>query len=132
MAITIAVSQKELERQAAAVFEGKGYEVFLGTKGALTPESLVTDWKATSPTGNGYAAVTGTVGTGSYNVPNGRYQLPDITATFTASAAGFSYDTVCVVIDGATHLYGTITESPSITLTAGSSKTYTITLAQDD
>ena len=132
MAITLTISQAELERQAKAVFEGKTFKLFLATQGALTAESLTADWEAAEVVGNGYAAVTGTVGVGAWNTPNARYELPAINGTFTATGAGFTYDTICLVIDGATHLHSINVEAPSITLAAGQSKSYTLTLAQDD
>ena len=132
MAITLTISQAELARQAAAVFEGKTFKLFLAVQGSLTAESLTTDWEAAELSGNGYAAITGTVGVGSYSTANGRYELPAINGTFTASGGGLTYDTICLVIDGATHLHSINVENPSITLADGQSKSYTLTLAQDD
>jgi hypothetical protein len=76
--------------------------------------------------------VTGTIGTGAWDAGDARYELPAITATFTSSGSGFSYDTICVRIGTETYLHSTVAESPSITLAAGQSKTYVITLVQDD
>lgn len=133
MAITATISQKELERQANLSFEAKSFTVFLATNsGSLTAQSTYSAWVAVAPSGGGYAAVTGTIGTGSYNGTTNRYELPTITATFTATGAGFSYDTVCLRIGTETYLHSIVVESPSITLLAGQSKTYTLLLAQDD
>lgn len=132
MAITTAISTKELERQAKAVFEGKAYRMFLASRGTATNDDTTATWDALKPTGNGYADVTGVIGTGSYSVANGRYEVPAISCDFTATGTGYTYDTVCLVVDSNTHLYGVIDEAPAVTLAAGATKTYTITLAQDD
>lgn len=137
MAITITISQKELKRQAGLALEGKAYEVFLAfndTTG-LTAESTYSAWQAEEITGDAsYAPVTGTLATGAYDAGDARYELPAVTATFTAAAAGtgYTYDTVCIRIATETYLYGIITESPAVQLAPGQSKTYTIQLAQDD
>ncbi len=134
MAITLTISQKELQRQAAACFEGRAYEVFLALNTAsLTSESTYSAWQAVEvATANGYAPVTGTIGTGAWDGGDARYEMPVITAAFTSSGSGFSYDTICIRIGTETYLHSLIVESPSITLAAGQSKTYLITLAQDD
>ena len=132
MAVSVSIASKELERQAKLVFESKAYKVFLAVKGALTVDSTRADWELAEVSGNGYAAVTGTIAAGSYNTGQARYEMPSISATFTATGAGFNYDTVCVVVDGSAYLHSIVSESPTITLAAGQSKSYTLTLAQDD
>jgi hypothetical protein len=133
MAISLTISTKELERQAKAVFVGKAYKVFLAlnTTG-LTAESTTAAWEAIECSGGGYAAVTGTIAAGSYNAGAARYQMPAITATFTATGSGITYNTVCVKIGTELYLHSITTESPTVVLAAGQSKSYTITLAQDD
>ena len=134
MALTLTISPKELERQAGLALDGKNYEVFLANNtGGLTADSTAAAWKAVEvAAGNGYAAVTGTTGTGAYVPGNGRVELPDITAAYTASGAGFAYNTVCLHFVGETYLHSISVEAPDITLAAGSSKTYVISLIQDD
>lgn len=133
MAITLTISTKELERQAKAVFEGKTYKVFLAlNSSSLTADSSTAAWEAIECSGGGYAAVTGTIGAGSYNSSSARYQMPMITATFTASGGGISYNTLCVKIGSELYLHSITVESPTVVLAAGQSKSYTITLAQDD
>lgn len=134
MAITLSISQKELERQAGLCFEGEAYEVFLATNsGSLTANSTYAAWQAVEvASANSYAPVTGTIGTGSWSSGSARYELPSITATFTSSSSGYSYDTICLRIGTETYLHSVLVESPSITLAAGQSKTYVITLVQDD
>lgn len=134
MALTLSVSRYELQRQAALAFETKAYEVFLATNsGSLSADSTYAAWQAVKvASANGYAPVTGTIGTGSWSSGNTRYELPAITATFSSTGSGYSYDTLCVRIGSETYLHSVIAESPSITLAAGQSKSYVITLVQDD
>lgn len=134
MALTLSISRYELQRQAALAFEGVAFEVFLATNsGSLNSDSTYSEWQAVETTsGNGYAPVTGTIGTGAWSAGNARYELPAITATFTSSGSGYSYDTICVRVGTETYLHSTIAESPAITLAAGQAKTYVITLVQDD
>lgn len=133
MALTLTISQKELQRQAAAALEGKTFTIFLATNsGALTSESTYSAWNAEVATGTGYANVTGSLGTGSYNATTGRWELPTVTATFTCTGGSYSYDTLCVRIATETYLHSINVESPSITLASGQSKTYTITFAVDN
>lgn len=134
MAITLTISQNELQRQAALAFEGQAYEVFLANNsGSLTANSTYAAWQAVElATANGYAPVTGTIGTGAWSSANARYELPAITATFTSSGSGLSYDTICVRIGTETYLHSILAESPSVTLAAGQAKSYVITLVVDD
>lgn len=132
MASVLTITPKELERQAVALFEGRTYKIFLAVRGNLTVASTAAQWEAAELSGNGYAAVTGTIGTGSYNAGTTRYELPNITAQFTASGAGFTYDTMCLKIGTELYLHSINVETPSITLAAGQSKSYVLQLAQDD
>lgn len=133
MALTSTISTKELQRQAAAAFEGQDYTIFLARNlTGLTVESTTAEWVAAKTSGGGYADVTGTIGTGSYSSGNARYELPVINAAFTASGSGFVYDTVCVLIGTATYLHSILVEVPNIVMNDGQTKTYSITLAVDD
>lgn len=133
MAISLTISNKELERQAKLVFEGKSYKIFLALNSSgLTAESTTAAWEAVECSGGGYAAVTGNIGAGTYNTTTARLQMPMITAAFTASGGGITYNTLCVVIGGELHLHSITVESPTVVLAAGQSKSYTITLVQDD
>jgi hypothetical protein len=133
MAVALTISTKELERQAKLVFEGKAYKLFLAANsGGLTAESTAAAWEAVEVSGGGYSAATGTLAAGAYSAGNARYELPTINATFTATGGGFNYNTICLRIGTELYLHSITTETPSITLSAGQSKSYTITLAQDD
>lgn len=133
MALTLTISQKELQRQALACLEGKTYTVFLATNsGSLTSESTFTAWDAVKASGTGYANVTGTLGSGSYNATTARWELPTVVATFTCSSGSYSYDTVCVRIGTESYLHSINVESPVVTLASGQSKTYNIIFAVDN
>lgn len=134
MAITISLSTKELQRVAAAAYEGAGINVMLCSVGltGYTAESTVANWQSVEQSGNGYVRYTTTVGTGSYDSGDGRYELPDIDAAFTATGAGYTYDTIVVYITGETYVHSILTEDPNIVLAAGQTQTYRISLICDD
>jgi hypothetical protein len=94
----------------------------------------VAQWDAAKISGNGYADITGTIGTGTYNATTARYELPQITATFTAAGGNWVYNTLYVVItDGSTSsIHSVIVESPAVTLVDGGSITYRVVLNTDD
>jgi hypothetical protein len=131
---TTTISQNELARVSAVAYEGKSFRVSLGfndTTG-LTAESTTSAWDAVKVSGNGYADVTGTIATGSYNTTTQRYELPLITAEFNATGGAITYDTVYLVVDGSTTVHSITVESPAVTLPDGTGVIYRITLATDD
>jgi hypothetical protein len=134
MAITTTISTKELERQAALVFEGETLKVMLCQVGltGYTAESTVANWQSVEVSGNGYVRYSEVIGTGSYSGTAGAYLLPTIDAEFTATGAGYSYDRVVLYIDGATYPHSVIAEDPNITLLAGQTQTYRLDISQDD
>ena len=136
MAATITIGQAWLKRKADLAYDNKAYRVFLvNNTTSLTAESTATAWLAAElAASNGYAAVTGTIatGTGAWSVTNDRYEFPAIVAVFTATGAGFEYNTVVVRIGTETSVVGILEESPPITLLAGQAKSYRITLGSDD
>jgi hypothetical protein len=131
---TTTISQNELARVSVESYEGKSYRVSLGSNGTtgLTAQSTTSAWDAVKLSGSGYADVTGTIGTGSYDSTNQRYQMPLITAEFNASGGALTYDTVYVVVDGSTNIHSITVESPAVTLADGTGVLYRITLATDD
>lgn len=131
---TTTISQKELQRLAAEAYEGKSYRVSLGYKNtaSLTSESTTAAWDAVKLSGNGYADVTGTIATGSYDATDQRYEMPQISAEFAASGGSLTYDTLYVVIDSNTYVHSITVESPAVTLADGSGVLYRIQLATDD
>ena len=134
MAQTTTISQKELKRQATACFEGKTLYVMLCSVGATgyTAESTVANWQSVEKSGNGYVRYSTTIGTGSYDATTGTYKLPDIDAAFTATGAGYSYDRIVLYISGETYIHSLIAEDPNITLSAGQTQTYRLSIRQDD
>ena len=134
MAITTSISQKELERVAALAYEGETLKVMLASVGATgyTAQSTVANWQSVEKSGNGYVRFSQVIATGSYNATTGRYEIPDIDAAFTATGAGYSYDRVVLYIDGATYPHSVLAEDPNITLQAGQTQTYRLTLQTDD
>jgi hypothetical protein len=134
MARTLALSQKELKRVAAAAYEGKGIRVMLCSVASTgyTAESTVSNWQSAELSGNGYARVSATVGTGAYDGTAAAYLLPDVDAIFTASGAGLTWDRVVVYFNGETYVHSVTTESPAVSLVSGQSITYRVSLNTDD
>ena len=134
MAISASISSKELQRVAALAYEGATLKVMLCSIGSsgLTAQSTVSAWQAIEISGNGYTRYSAVIATGAYNATSGRYELPAINAVFTASGTGLSYDRVVLYIDGATYPHSVLAESPNITLAAGQTQTYQLSLNTDD
>ena len=134
MAITVSISQKELERVAALAYEGETIKVMLcnvGTSG-YTAQSTVANWQSIEQSGNGYVRFSQVIPAGSYDVTDARYEIPAIDAAFTATGAGYSFDRIVIYIDSATYVHSIISEAPNITLAAGQTQTYRINLSTDD
>ena len=134
MALTTSISTKELERVAALAYEGETLKLMLASVGATgyTSSSTVANWQSVEKSGNGYVRGSSVIGTGSYNATTGKYELPSIDFAFTATGAGYSYDRVVAYVDGATYPFCVLTEDPNITLSAGQTQTYRISLNTDD
>jgi hypothetical protein len=136
MATTTTISQRELKRQADLCLENMPYTIFLANNTtSLTSESTADYWLAAIITGDAaYANVTGTLATGDWNATTLRYELPAVTASFSADpgGTGYNYNTVVIAFDGETYVHSILVESPSVTLAPGQSKTYALTFAQDD
>lgn len=134
MAVTQSISQLELKRQAELSYEGKTFKCFAADNSIaeLTAEDALVDWEDVEITTAGYQPITGTVGVGAFNTTTARYELPSIEAVIQATEEEFTYDTVVLALGTATHVHSIIQESTPITLLVGQSKTYIITLYQDD
>jgi len=134
MALTTAISQKELARVAGLAYEGETLEVMLCSVGAsgFTAESTVANWQSVEQSGNGYVRFSQVITVGAYDATDARYEMPAIDAGFTATGAGYTYDRIVVYIDGATYIHSLITENPNIALAAGQTQTYRVTLICDD
>lgn len=134
MAITVTLSQKEMERVAGLAYEGQDIRVSLAydVGSTLSSESTVAACDALKISSGGYADFTDTITTGAYNPSAQRYEMPQVEATFTATGAGYTYNTVYVVIGTELYLHSLTVESPNITMLDGQVQTYRITLATDD
>lgn len=133
MAITTTISSKELQRQAGLAFEGKSFKLFLANNtAALTAESLASEWLAAELSGSGYAAITGTIAAGEYKVAEARFEMPAITGVFQADGGTLTFNSVCLYLTGEQYLHSVTVESPTVILSSGQTKAYTLTLAQDD
>lgn len=136
MTLTITITPGELARQAALVYQGKSFEVFLVENATqpipLTAADTYAAWKAIEISGNGYAAISGTVGFGAYSEANGRFEVAPLVAAFGATGGDISFDTVCVKVGAGEYLHSIQVEDPAVTIPDGGGRTYLISLAQDD
>ena len=143
MALTATLSKKEFERISTLAYEGLPCRVSLHVNsGSLTAESSITDWDTVKlPAANGYEDFTvaslpaggldpgsddrweigGTAGANTY-----------IEAEFSATGAGFSFDTVVVQVGTSSYAHSILVEAPSVTVAAGQTQTYRIQLLIDN
>ena len=129
----VLISPDALGKQAQLTYEGKTYKLLLAYRNGavLTQASLMSAWNAVKLTaGNGYAEQTGTIGTGSFNSGNARYELPQFTLSLTASGSGFTYDAILLQVDNRTYPDRVILLPTPETLQSGQSKSYVLLLAQ--
>jgi hypothetical protein len=98
--MSFVITRGELEFQSGLLLNGQSYKVFLATTGSLTVTSTVAEWEgAELAASNGYAAVTGTIGTGVYNATTLRVDAPVITGQFgPASGTGFTFDAMVIKV----------------------------------
>lgn len=132
MSLVAVVPQRELAFQANLAFEGETYKVFLALNpGSLTAESNLSAWEAVECSGGGYAAATGTIGTGAWDSGDGRYEPPILTITVDATGAGFSYDSIVTKVGTTrTNVANLATLPGVVALAAGQSRTYQVQLVQ--
>ncbi len=72
----------------------------------------------------------GTIGTGSFNSGNARYELPQFTLSLTASGSGFTFDAIVLQVDNRTYPDRVVLLSTPETMQSGQSKSYVLLLAQ--
>ena len=129
----VLISPDALARQAALTYEGKTFRMFLALRGGtvLTQASLISAWNAVKlAAGNGYADVTGTIGTGSFNSGNARYELPAFaTMPLTPTGSGITYDAIVLQVDNRTYPDRVVLLPTPETLQAGQPKTFQILAA---
>lgn len=125
------ITPGELEFEHGLVLAGQTFKVFAATTGSLTVSSTLAAWTAAelASTG-GYAAVTGTVGSGSLNATTGQWESPTITGQFgPATGAGFQYDAVIIKIGTSrTKPYAVNILDVPIVLAAGQTRGFQYTL----
>jgi hypothetical protein len=129
----VLISPDALGKQMQLAYEGKGYKMLLAYRNGatLTQDSLMSAWNAVKLSAvNGYAEKTGTIGNGSWNSGNARYELPQFQMALTASGAGFTYDAIVLQVDNRTYPDRVVLLPTPDTLQAGVSKTYVLLLAQ--
>jgi hypothetical protein len=129
----VLISPDALAKQAQLTYESKSYKMLLAYRNGvvLTQASLMSAWNAVKlAAGNGYAEVTGTIGTGAWNSGNARYELPVLTMALTATGAGFTYDAIVLQVDNRTYPDRVILLPTPETLQSGQSKSYGLLLAQ--
>jgi len=119
------VTQGELAYEAGIVLTG-AYKVFAAARGVLTEASTLAQWEAVEiPAANGYAPITGTLGAAVLNLSNGRYEAPTITGQFSATGAGYMFDTIVVKLAGGrTFPYALKIYSVPVTLSASQAQTF--------
>lgn len=128
----VLISPDALTRQAQLTYEGKTFRMFLALRAGtvLTQASLITAWNAVKLTaGNGYAEVTGTIGAGSFNSGNARYELPAFTMALTPTGSGITYDAIVLQVDNRTYPDRVVLLPTPETLQAGQPKTFQILAA---
>lgn len=121
MAITATISQAELQRVAELAYEGWAVRVSLANDvvNSLTAQSTVAACDALKISGNGYVDFYGKLSTGSYDSVDARYELPYVDAVYSGTGAGYSYNTIYVVL-------GSLTSVPISTI-AVSTNVVTVT-----
>jgi hypothetical protein len=104
MAYTGGITPGEIERQAVACLVGQSYTIMLATQsGALGLGSTWAAWAAAVISGGGYANLTGTLAAGAWNSGGGYYGLAAVTATWTPTTPGFTFDSVIIRLGSATY-----------------------------
>jgi hypothetical protein len=142
VALTATLSSQEFARISALAYEGLSCRVSLHVNsGSLTAESTITEWDAVKlAESNGYADfVVASLPAGGLDVgSDDRWEIGGtagantyIEAAFTATGAGFSFDTVVVQVGTSTYPHSILVEAPSVTVAAGQTQTYRIQLLID-
>jgi hypothetical protein len=129
----VLISPDALGKQAQLTYEGKTYKLLLAYRNGvvLTQASLMSAWNAVKlSNGNGYTEKTGTIGTGSFNSGNARYELPQFTLSLTASGSGFTFDAIVLQVDNRTYPDRVVLLPTAKTMQAGQSESYVLLLAQ--
>ena len=132
----------EAEGLYAGRYAGKRARLCLATTTSGSPglSSNTAAWDAVERSGNGYARCEWTIPAGSFNGTTDRFEAGSQSCQFTASGSALTWNTAYLVIGtiggGGAVTWNTgvsfvLAESPSISLAAGTSRTYTVNLFTD-
>jgi len=131
----------EAGRLFANNYAGKKARLCLATTTSGSPglSSNTAAWDAVERSGSGYARCEWTIPAGSFNGTTDRFEAGSQSCQFTASGSALTWNAAYLVIgtiSGSTVTWNTgvsfvLTESPSISLAAASSRTYTVQLFTD-
>ena len=131
----------EAEGLFALRYAGKKARLCLATTTGGSPglTSNTAAWDAVERSGNGYARCEWTIPAGSFNNTTERFEAGSQSCLFTASGSALTWNAAYLVIgtiSGSTVTWGAgvsfvLTESPSISLAAGTSRIYTVQLFTD-
>lgn len=133
MAQSIAISPNELTRVGSLAYGGQTIKVMLCNVGltGYDSDSTVADWQTVELSDSGYVRYSQAIPAGSYDIGAAAFVIPNIDASFT-STLGSSFDRVVIYIDGETYIHSVISESPNISIAAGQTITYRLSLRSDD
>jgi len=129
----VLISPDALGKQAQLTYEGKSYRLFLAYRNgaSLNQANTISAWNGVKlSSGNGYAEKTGTIGSGSWNSGNARYELPQFLMSLTATGSGFTYDAIVLQVDSRSYPDRVILLPTAETLQSGQSKSFVLLLAQ--
>lgn len=132
----------EAGRLFAGEYAGRKARLCLATTTAGSPglSSNTAAWDAVERSGNGYARCEWTIPAGSFNGTTDRFEAGLRSCVFTASGSALTWNAAYLVIGtiggGGAVTWNTgvsfvLTESPSISLAAAASRTYTVSLFTD-
>ena len=142
MALTATLCSQEFARISSLAYEGLACRVSLHLNtGSLTAESTIADWDAAKlPDAEGYTdfVVASLPAGGLDSGSDDRWEIGEsagantyIEAAFTATGAGFTFDTVVIQVGSSTYPHSILVENPSVTVAAGQTQTYRIQLLID-
>lgn len=122
MAITATISQAELQRVAQLAYEGRPVRVSLANDitSTLTAQSTVAACDALKVSGNNYADFYAKLSVGAYDSADARYELPYVDAVYTATGAGYQFNTIYVTL-------GSLTSVPISTIAVNSNVVTVVT-----
>lgn len=103
MSIFINVSRQELTRIAQLCYEGKYARfslAYLQNEG-YDAQSSRANWDSIKLSGNGYTDFWGEIEAGAYDFGDNRYEMPALTATFTAAGGLLTYNKIYIVLASA-------------------------------